>query len=111
MTHVAVEAVELDIANPRSIETAASKLIADYPELNVLINNAGIMIPDQVAGAIDEQVLTSTVTTNLLGPIRFYRPPQEPTGDDRCVFGNEGGAPFVRPLPTISPAGKRRPST
>ena len=66
-----IDAVELDIADPQSIEAVASKLIADYPQLNVLVNNAGIMIPDQAAGTIDEQVLTSTVTTNLLGPIRL----------------------------------------
>jgi len=39
--------------------------------LNVLINNAGIMHVDDVSGAIDDAVAVSTVTTNLLGPIRM----------------------------------------
>src|SRR5579859_614318 len=66
-----MEAVELDITDPANIESVAAKLIADHPELNVLINNAGIMQPDSVAGKIDDALLTSTVTTNLLGPIRM----------------------------------------
>ncbi|MFC5740796.1 SDR family oxidoreductase [Dyella tabacisoli] len=65
-----MEAVELDITDPISIDRVAAKLIVDHPELNVLINNAGIMQPDAVAGKIDDALLTSTVSTNLLGPIR-----------------------------------------
>jgi uncharacterized oxidoreductase len=66
-----MDSVELDISDPASIATVAKKLIADYPALNVLINNAGIMLIDDAAGKIDDQILTSTVTTNLLGPIRL----------------------------------------
>jgi uncharacterized oxidoreductase len=66
-----IEAFELDIANLASISAVAKKLIAEHPDLNVLINNAGIMEPDQAAGVIDDKLLTSTVTTNLLGPIRL----------------------------------------
>jgi uncharacterized oxidoreductase len=62
--------VELDINDPRSIETAVSKLMTDFPSLNVLINNAGIMLTDGAYETIDDELLTSTVTTNLLGPSR-----------------------------------------
>lgn len=64
-------AIELDIADPASIESAAGKLITDYPDVNVLINNAGIMHADQVAGKIDDAVLLATMYTNLIGPIRM----------------------------------------
>lgn len=37
----------------------------------MLINNAGIMLVDDAAGAVDEDLLVSTVTTNLGGPIRI----------------------------------------
>jgi uncharacterized oxidoreductase len=35
--------VELDIQDPASIAAVAGRLIAEYPKLNVLINNAGVM--------------------------------------------------------------------
>jgi uncharacterized oxidoreductase len=63
--------IELNVEDPKSIAAAAKKLFAEYPKLNVLINNAGIMRLDDASGAIDEITLLSTVTTNLLGPIRM----------------------------------------
>jgi uncharacterized oxidoreductase len=66
-----IEAIALDIGDPDSIKAVAKKLIAEHPNLNVLVNNAGIMEPDQAAGVIDDKLLVSTVTTNLLGPIRL----------------------------------------
>ena len=66
-----MDSVELDIADPVNIAAVTKKLIADYPALNVLINNAGIMLIDDAARQIDDQLLTLTVTTNLLGPIRL----------------------------------------
>lgn len=64
-------AVELNVQDPASIEGATKQLIEQFPDLNVLINNAGIIQPDNAAGKIDEDVLVSTVATNLLGPIRL----------------------------------------
>jgi uncharacterized oxidoreductase len=64
-------AVELDVTDPASIKRVAADLIVRHPSLNVLINNAGIMLLDDVDGAIDEHLLVSTVTTNLGGPIRM----------------------------------------
>jgi len=66
-----MHAVELDIADSASIAAVAKRLIADYSALNVLINNAGVMLIDDAAGKIDDLLLTSTITTNLMGPIRL----------------------------------------
>lgn len=63
-------AVELDVTDPAAILTTAAKLIADHPALNVVINNAGIMLIDDATGPVDEEKLVTTVTTNLGGPIR-----------------------------------------
>jgi uncharacterized oxidoreductase len=66
-----MQSVELNVEDPVSIAAVAKKLIAEYPKLNVLINNAGIMQIDDAAGVVDEGVLVSTITTNLMGPIRM----------------------------------------
>jgi uncharacterized oxidoreductase len=66
-----MDSVEMDISDPANIGAVTKKLIADYPALNVLVNNAGIMLIDDAAARIDDQLLTSTITTNLLGPIRL----------------------------------------
>lgn len=66
-----IDGVELDIADPADIERVAAQLIRDYPALNVLINNAGIMPFDDAAGRIDDKVSRQILDTNLLGPIRL----------------------------------------
>jgi len=66
-----MRAVALDITDPADIKAVAAKLIADHPGLNVLINNAGIMLPDGAEGPVDDELLSTTVETNLLGPIRM----------------------------------------
>ncbi|MEV6995106.1 SDR family NAD(P)-dependent oxidoreductase [Streptomyces sp. NPDC093228] len=65
-----MKAVELDIADPTSIAGAAKRVLAEHPDLNVLINNAGVMLADDVAAPLDEDVVAAEVTTNLLGSIR-----------------------------------------
>jgi uncharacterized oxidoreductase len=66
-----IDSIELDIADPASIDAVAKELIARYPDLNVLINNAGIMQIDDVSTNVDDQLISSTITTNLMGPIRM----------------------------------------
>ncbi|WP_160107370.1 SDR family oxidoreductase [Pseudomonas izuensis] len=64
-------AIELDITDPDSIRAAAQTLLSRYPDLNVLINNAGVMMLDNAGGPVDDALAQLTVTTNLLGPIRM----------------------------------------
>jgi uncharacterized oxidoreductase len=90
-------AIELDIADPASIDRAAKKLIAEHPDVNVLINNAGIMQPDQAAGKIDDALLLATVNTNLIGPIRMTSALIEhlKTKDDAVVAYTSSALGFV----------------
>lgn len=62
--------IELNIEDLSSIETAAKTLISKYPALNVVINNAGMMQYEGPGGVIPDDLLTSTLTTNIAGPIR-----------------------------------------
>ncbi len=89
--------VELDLEHPTSISAVAGRLIAEYPTLNVLINNAGVMNIDDASAAIDDKLLVTTLTTNLMGPIRM-------TGaliahlkrqNDAVVINNSSGLAFV----------------
>jgi len=64
-------AIELDAADAASIEAATRTLITDHPDLNILINNAGIMASEDLGGSRDLGIAEATVTTNLVGPIRL----------------------------------------
>ncbi|MEH0110460.1 SDR family NAD(P)-dependent oxidoreductase [Tersicoccus sp. MR15.9] len=66
-----MESVELDVADPASITAVATDLLARHPDLNVLVNNAGIMVGDDPAAPVDDEDLTRVVGTNLLGPVRM----------------------------------------
>jgi uncharacterized oxidoreductase len=59
-----------DIGNGSTIPSFADKLKADFPTLNVVIHNAGIMRPESLRdGAVADA--EATIATNLLGPIRL----------------------------------------
>jgi len=47
-----MQAVELDVTDQKNVNQVAAELIARTPDLNVLINNAGIMLPDAAAGGL-----------------------------------------------------------
>ena len=67
-----MKSLQLDIESPAAIRSFADRIAADYPSLNVLVNNAGIMRPEkllsQQEGLADAEAI---VATNLLGPIRL----------------------------------------
>ena len=69
--NLGMQSIELNVEDPKSIAAVAKNLVAEYPKLNVLINNAGIMRIDDAGSPVDEITLMSTITTNLLGPIRM----------------------------------------
>lgn len=66
-----MDSIELDVEDTASIAAVAKELIAKYPKLNVLINNAGVMKMDQAEGVVDDAVIVSTLTTNVMGPMRL----------------------------------------
>jgi uncharacterized oxidoreductase len=65
-----MQAAVLDIEYSDAIRTFAQKLKTDYPALNVVIHNAGIMKPEswRDSAVADAEAM---VATNLLGPIRL----------------------------------------
>jgi 3-oxoacyl-[acyl-carrier protein] reductase len=61
-------AVECDVSSPDSVRAAFAAIAARHPRIDVLINNAAIYEPFDVADARDDQIL-GIVGTNLSGPI------------------------------------------
>lgn len=62
----------LDIEDPAAIRSFSAQAVASFPALNVLVNNAGIMRPENLlAQPSDLADAEATITTNLLGPIRL----------------------------------------
>lgn len=70
-----MKSLTLDISDPKSIQSFAAQVTKDYPSLNVLINMAGIMQPEDLLEKPDGlSTAEKTITTNLLGPIRLTSP-------------------------------------
>jgi len=63
--------VVLDVQIPADIASFTERMKADFPELEVLINNAGIMTQEDLTDDAWLETAEATITTNLLGPIRL----------------------------------------
>ncbi len=67
-----MKSMQLDIEDPAAIRSFAAKIVAAYPSLNFLVNNAGIMRAEKLLHPREDLAdATAIVTTNLLGPIRL----------------------------------------
>ena len=101
--HPGVEGLVLDVTDPASIAGAHETVTRAHPELNVLVNMAGIMLPEDVRDPGFLAIAESTVGTNLLGPIRILAAfvPFLVKQPDAAVINVSSGLAFV-PHP-ISP--------
>jgi uncharacterized oxidoreductase len=62
----------LDVEDREAIAAFAKTIVAECPDLNVLVNNAGIMQrEDLLADPVDLATAEATIATNLLAPIRL----------------------------------------
>ncbi len=61
----------LDMEDAAAIADFGRRVVADHPELNVVINNAGIMQVEDLKAGFDARLIESTIVTNLLAPIRL----------------------------------------
>jgi NAD(P)-dependent dehydrogenase (short-subunit alcohol dehydrogenase family) len=100
-----VEVLTLDVADPASILAAAATVKARFGHLEVLLNNAGIML-DRMGDALslDPVLLQRTLETNAYGPLRLaqaFAPLMAPGG--RIVNVSSGGGQLSVPS-TWAPA-------
>ena len=61
----------VDMTDAASIAALASQAIAAFPALDTVINNAGIMVNEDLVGGDTLSIAEETIATNLLGPIRL----------------------------------------
>jgi uncharacterized oxidoreductase len=65
-----MKAVVADMSDKAGLMAFAAKLVKDYPALNGVILNAGIMVPEDVKAAPEYlDTAEAIVQTNILGPI------------------------------------------
>ncbi len=99
-----VTIVQSDVNSPTAIKALYDQMIQAFPELNILINNAGIMrkinLHDEPS---DLEGITQEIETNLNGPIRMIKEflPHLKAKKEAAIINVSSGLAFV-PLP-ISP--------
>lgn len=98
--HPGIESLVLDVTDPASITGAARTLASTHPQLNVLVNNAGIMQRENLLDPGCLAIAEEHVTTNLLGTIRMTYAflPLLTAQEDAVVMNVTSGLAFV-PLP------------
>ena len=99
-----IHTFQSDVSNPEAISALFKKVTEQFPALNILINNAGIMrtinLHDQEGSLTD---LTQEIETNLNGPIRMAKQflPHLKRQKSAAILNVTSGLAFV-PLP-VSP--------
>ena len=68
--HPGMETVVLDMDDEADIQRVAAQLIQDFPALNAVMHNAGIMSEEDLKSG-QTATAQAHITTNLLGPIRL----------------------------------------
>ncbi len=68
----AIRAVVLDVEDAAGIRAFAAQMQREFPKLNVLVNNAGIMRPENLQAQTDDLAdAEAMLRTNVLGPMRL----------------------------------------
>ncbi len=98
-----MHAVELDVQSAETVRAFAERLVKDFPALNVLVNNAGIMRAENLLEHKVEDA-EATVTTNLLGPIRLTAAllPHLQKQPSATIINVTSGLAFVPLAPTAT---------
>ncbi len=89
---------ELDVSKADDLERFAALVVERHPDLNAVINNAGIMAVEKVLDhPCDLETVERTVATNLLAPIRLTMAllPHLRSRDEAAVVTVSSGLAFV----------------
>jgi uncharacterized oxidoreductase len=69
--HRSIDTATVDVGAAADVDRFATEVVERFPQLNVLINNAGIMRLESLDLRRDLADAEATIATNLLGPIRL----------------------------------------
>ena len=90
--------VRSDVSDPAAIRRLSDTVIREFPALNIVINNAGIMRKINVHDPqIDLQDITREIDINLMGPIRMVKAfiPHLKTKQSAAIVNVSSGLAFV----------------
>jgi len=95
-----IHPVQFDASDPAATDVFVTDLLARFPALNVLVNNAGIMRAETLTSRRDLTDAEATIATNLLGPIRLIDALVDHLSgqSDSAIVNVTSGLAFV-PLP------------
>ncbi len=98
-----VHVFQSDVSDPKAIAALHDNVVAQFPALDVLLNNAGIMRNLNLNQERDLLDVTREIETNLSGPVRMIQQflPHLKTRKDALIVNVSSGLAFV-PLP-VSP--------
>ncbi len=87
--------LEIDVADAKSIQRASEEFSRQADRLDVLVNNAGILLDeDKSALTITSEIFETTFRTNTLGPwlvAQAFAPSLKESGAPRIVNVSSGG--------------------
>lgn len=66
-----IDTIRLDLADPDQIKSVASWVLGRHPELDMIINAAGVATSDDASKPIDGTLLVDTVQINFMGAVRL----------------------------------------
>lgn len=95
-----VMAIVLDVTDPVSIEQAARRVQAEFGTLDVLINNAAVLLKeDQSLATGTAEVFHKTMRTNVFGPVAVTRAFLPLMRDGaRVIMTSSGGGSMTDPV-------------
>jgi NAD(P)-dependent dehydrogenase (short-subunit alcohol dehydrogenase family) len=100
--------VSLDISDPESIRNAVQLVSAAADHLDVLVNNAGVILPgDSSIAQLDPETVTKTFQTNTLGPLlvtQAFLPLLSGSNTPRVINVSSGGGQLADGMDTWAPA-------
>ena len=66
-----LHAMPLDVADAAAVARFAKDVVERFPDLNIVMNNAGIMPYEDITSARDPSDAEKVIAINILGPIRL----------------------------------------